>query len=44
MLPLIAIALVVLLVYLGGRREARIFNERDKSGDYRGNYQRRAPW
>jgi hypothetical protein len=41
---LLALAFVCLLVYLAERRRARIFNERDKSGDYRTTWQRRAKW
>ena len=44
MVPIIAIALVCLVLYLAARRQAAVFNARDKSGDYRTTYQRLAPW
>ncbi len=41
---LLGILIVFAICYAGARREARIFNERDKSRDYRTTFQRLAKW
>lgn len=41
---LLGILLLLAVCYLAARRRARVFNARDRSGDYRTSQQRLAKW